>query len=102
MVSSYCQYYRLLSVATATATDHATDVSAKSTAPLPQPSATSGHGELHELHVAKSTAENKQKGNHANHARGIFFAAFGVFCGAAYVLQRLQGVELSRVDGRLF
>ena len=40
-------------------------ISAKSTAHLPQPSATSGHGELHELHVAKSTAENKQKGNQA-------------------------------------
>ena len=51
--------------------DHATDVSAKSTAPLPQPSATSGHGELHELlHVAKSTAGHKQKGNHGNHAPG--------------------------------
>jgi len=49
------------------ATDHATDVSAKSTAPLPQPSA-SGHGELHELHVAKSTAENNQKGNQATMA----------------------------------
>ena len=50
------------------ATDHDTDVSAKSTAPLPQPSATSGHGELHELHVAKSTAENNQKGNQATMA----------------------------------
>jgi len=91
------------------ATDHATDVSARSTAPLPQPSATSGHGELHELHVAKSTAENNQKGNHGNHAQGVFFAAFGVFCGVsiapltgpAYVLQRLQRVERSRVDGHV-
>jgi len=49
-------------------TDHATDLSAKSTAPLPPPSATSGHGEQHELHVAKSTTENKQKGNQATMA----------------------------------
>ena len=43
------------------ATDH-------DAAALPQPSATSGHGELHELLVAKSTTENNQKGNHGNHA----------------------------------
>ena len=44
----------------------------RSTAPLPQPSATSGHGELHELHVAKSTAENKQKGNQATMLGGSY------------------------------
>ena len=43
------------------------------------------------------------------HAREVFFAAFGVFCGGstapligpAYVLQRLQRVEQSRVDGHV-
>jgi len=30
--------------------------------------------------AAKSTAENKQKGNHA---REVFFAAFGAFCGGS-------------------
>ena len=43
------------------------------------------------------------------HAREVFFAAFGVFCGRstapltgpAYVLQRLQRFELSRVDGHV-
>jgi len=53
-----------------------------STAPLPQPSATSGHGELHETHGAKSTAENNQKGNQATMAT-ILFAAYGVFCGGS-------------------
>ena len=59
--------------------------------------------------AAKSTLENKQKGNHGNHAREVFFAAFGVFCGGstapltgpAYVLQRLQRVEWSRVEGHV-
>ena len=77
--------------ASATATDHATDVSAESTAPLPQPSATGGHGELHELHVAKSTAGHKQKGNHGNHAQGSSSLLLVYFVtGPAYVLQRLQ------------
>ena len=43
------------------------------------------------------------------HAREVFFTAFGVFCGRstaprtgpAYVLQRLQRFELSRVDGHV-
>ena len=43
------------------------------------------------------------------HARDVFFAAFGVFCGGstapltgpAYVLQRLQRVERSRVEGHV-
>ena len=38
------------------AIDHDTDVSATSTVLLRKPQATSGHGEQHELHVAKSTA----------------------------------------------
>ena len=53
--------------------------------------------------------EHNQKGNHGNHAREGFVAAFGVFCGGstapltgpAYVLQRLQRVEQSRVNGHV-
>ena len=86
--------------------DHATDVSAKSTAPLPQPSATNGHGELHELHVAKSTAGHKQKGSHGNIAPGssslllVYFVAevTAPLTVPAYVLQRFQRsrVEVQR------
>ena len=76
-------FIRVLSIGHYANTDHATDVSATSTAPLPQPSATSGHGELHELHVAKYTAGHEQKGSHGNIAAGLlgllFFATFGVF-----------------------
>jgi len=57
-----------------------------------------------------STAENKQKGNHGNNAPGAgssslllvyFVAAAAPLTGLAYVLQRVQRFQQSRVNGHV-
>ena len=55
-----------------------------------------------------STAENKQKGNHVNHAPGssslllvYFVAAAAPLTGLAYVLQRFQHFQRSSVNGHV-
>ena len=64
----------------------------------------------HELHVAKSTAGHKQKGNHGNHAQGSSSLLLVYF--VAEVQRHLQvrhmyysvssAFERARVNGRLF